>query len=317
MEHLLSAEDISVETFNKIYETAQKVKGALREGRKKFSVLRGKCVVNLFFEPSTRTRSSFEKAGKFLSADVINISTSTSSVKKGESLIDTLKNLDMMHPDVIVLRHPCEGAPYTVLPFVRAAIVNAGDGRHQHPTQALLDAVTLKEHFGSLERKKITIVGDIANSRVARSDAILFKKLGAEVFAYGPSTMMPRYPEAMGIKVLKSFEKVIEISDAIILLRIQLERQNGKKTFPSVREYAELFGLNRNRLKQLKPETVVLHPGPFNRGVELTNDVIASDRTLIFHQVETGLAVRMVILSLICGKIEKLKEELAVDEKGQ
>ncbi len=310
MEHLLSVEDISVETFNEIYETAQKVKRALREGRKKFSVLRGKCVVNLFFEPSTRTRSSFEKAGKFLSADVINISTSTSSVKKGESLIDTLKNLDMMHPDVIVLRHPCEGAPYTAKPFVRAAIVNAGDGRHQHPTQALLDAATLKEHFGTLEGKRITIVGDIANSRVARSDTILLRKLGTEVFAYGPSTMMPRYPTAMGIKVLTSFEEVIEVSDAIILLRIQLERQNAKKTFPSVREYSELFGLNRERLNQLKPGTVILHPGPFNRGVELTNDVVVSDRTLIFNQVEMGLAVRMVILSLMCNRLEKLKEEV-------
>ena len=310
MEHLLSAEEITPEVFGEIYQTAQSVKKALREGRKKFSVLRGKCVVNLFFEPSTRTRSSFEKAGKFLSADVINISTSTSSVKKGESLVDTLKNLDMMHPDVIVLRHPCEGAPYTAKPFVRAAIVNAGDGRHQHPTQALLDAATLKEHFGTLEGKRITIVGDIANSRVARSDAILFKKLGAEVFVYGPSTMMPRYPEAMGVKVLKSFDDVCDVSDAVVLLRIQLERLNAKKTFPSIREYAELFGLNREGLKKLRPETVILHPGPFNRGVELTNDVVVSDKTLIFRQVETGLAVRMVVLSLLCNRLERLKEEV-------
>lgn len=310
MEHLLSAEDISPELFKKIYETAQLVKGVLREGKKKFSVLRGKCVVNLFFEPSTRTRSSFEKAGKFLSADVINISTSASSVKKGESLIDTLKNLDMMHPDVIVLRHPCEGAPYTAKPFVRAAIVNAGDGRHQHPTQALLDAATLTEHFGTLKEKRITIVGDITNSRVARSDAILFRKLGAEVFVYGPSTMIPRYPESLGVKVLKSFNEVVKVSDAIILLRIQLERQNAKKTFPSVREYSELFGLNREKLKKLQPETVILHPGPFNRGVELTNDVVISERTLIFNQVEMGLAVRMVVLSLLCKRLEKLKEEV-------
>jgi len=310
MEHLLSAEEISPELFREIYETALSVRGALRKGRKKFTVLRGKCVVNLFFEPSTRTRSSFEKAGKFLSADVINISTSTSSVKKGESLIDTLKNLDMMHPDVIVLRHPCEGAPYTAKNFVRAAIVNAGDGRHQHPTQALLDAATLTEHFGTLEGKRITIVGDITNSRVARSDAILFRKLGTEVFVYGPSTMIPRYPESLGVKVLRSFDEVVEVSDAIVLLRIQLERQNAKKTFPSVREYAELFGLNREKLKKLKPETVILHPGPFNRGVELTNDVVTSERTLIFNQVEMGLAVRMVVLSLMCNKLEKLKEEV-------
>ena len=181
MKHLISSEDISVETFKEIYETSKIVKKALREGRKKFSVLRSKCVVNLFFEPSTRTRSSFEKAGKFLGADVINISVSTSSVKKGETLIDTLKNLDMMHPDIIVLRHPCEGAPYTVKDHINASIINAGDGCHQHPTQALLDAATLVEHLGSLEGKKITIMGDISHSRVARSDAILFRKLGAEV----------------------------------------------------------------------------------------------------------------------------------------
>ncbi len=310
MRHLISVEEIGREEFDEIYELSQLVKGALRSDRKKFTVLRGKCVVNLFFEPSTRTRSSFEKAGKFLSADVINISTSVSSVQKGESLIDTVKNLDMMHPDVIVLRHPCEGAPQTVKKFVRASIVNAGDGRNQHPTQALLDAVTLREHFGSLEGLKVTILGDISNSRVARSDSILLRKLGAEVFIYGPSTMIPRYPEALGVRVLSSFEEVIEVSDVVILLRIQLERQNAKKTFPSVREYAELFGLNRNRLRMFKPETVILHPGPFNRGVELTNDVVDYKRSLIFNQVETGLAVRMVVLSLLCNRKEKLLEEI-------
>ncbi len=310
MEHLISAEDITPELFEEIYKTAQSVKKFLRKGNKKLPVLKGKCIVNLFFEPSTRTRTSFEKAGKFLSADVINISASSSSVQKGETLIDTLKNLDMMHPDIVVLRHPCEGAPYTVKPFVKSAIINAGDGRHQHPTQALLDATTLREHLGNLKGKRITIIGDIANSRVARSDAILLRKLGAEVFAYGPSTMMPRYPEFMGVKVLNSFEEAAEVSDAVILLRIQLERQDAKKTFPSVREYAELFGLNKRKLEHLKPDTVVLHPGPFNRGVELTNDVVISKRTLIFNQVETGLAVRMVVLSLLCGKINKLKEEV-------
>ena len=308
MRHLISSEDVTREQFEEIYTLSLQVKKALRNGKKKFSVLRGKCVVNLFFEPSTRTRSSFEKAGKFLSADVINISASASSVKKGESLIDTLKNLDMMHPDVVVLRHPCEGAPYTVKKFVRASVVNAGDGRHQHPTQALLDAVTLVEHMGSLQGKRITIIGDITNSRVARSDAILFRKLGAEVFIFGPSPMMPRFPEAMGVKRLNSFEEVAEVSDAVILLRIQLERQNARKVFPSLREYAELFGMNRRRLEMLKPETVILHPGPFNRGVELNNDIVTSDRSLIFSQVETGLAVRMVILALLCGRKERLKE---------
>jgi len=310
MENLLSAEQIDRELFNSIYSTALEVRKALREGRKKFSVLRGKCVVNLFFEPSTRTRSSFEKAGKFLSADVINISTSVSSVAKGESLVDTVKNIDMMHPDVIVLRHPCEGAPHLAQKFVRASVVNAGDGRHQHPTQALLDCATLTEHFGSLKEKRITIIGDIANSRVARSDAMLLRKLGAEVFIWGPSTMMPRVPQALGVKKLNSFEEVREVSDAVILLRIQLERQKAKKTFPSVREYAELFGINGKKLKELRPETVILHPGPFNRGVEITGEVAYGKRSLIFPQVEMGLAVRMVVLSILCKREEKLKEEI-------
>ncbi len=310
MKHLISAEDISKEQFYEIYRLSCQVKKALREGRKKFTVLRGKCVVNLFFEPSTRTRSSFEKAGKFLSADVINITASASSIKKGESLIDTVKNIDMMHPDVVVLRHPCEGAPYTVKRHVKASIVNAGDGRNQHPTQGLLDAITLLEYFGSVEGKRITIVGDVTNSRVARSDAILLRKLGAEVFVYGPSPMMPRFPEAMGVEKLSSFEEVAETSDAIILLRIQLERQNARKVFPSLREYAELFGLNMKRLESLKHHTVILHPGPFNRGVELNNDVVSSERSLIFPQVETGLAVRMVVLSMLCNRKERLEEEL-------
>ncbi|SMO70026.1 aspartate carbamoyltransferase [Balnearium lithotrophicum] len=310
MKHLISADQVTKELFEEIYSISQIVKGALKSGRKKFSVLRGKCIVNLFFEPSTRTRSSFEKAGKFLSADVINISTSASSVKKGESLIDTVKNLDMMHPDVIVLRHPCEGAPETVKNFINASIVNAGDGRNQHPTQALLDAVTLKERLGSLEGKRITIVGDITNSRVARSDSILFRKLGAEVFIYGPSTMIPRYPEALGVKVLSSFDELVEVSDVVILLRIQLERQNAKRTFPSVREYSELFGLNGKKLERLKLDTLILHPGPFNRGVELTNDVVNYKNSLIFNQVETGLAVRMAVLSILCGRKEKLLEEV-------
>ncbi|WP_457754957.1 aspartate carbamoyltransferase catalytic subunit [Thermovibrio ammonificans] len=310
MRDLICAQQITPELFSEIYETALKVKEALRRGRKKFSTLRGKCVVNLFFEPSTRTRTSFEKAGKFLSADVINVSASASSVKKGESLIDTVRTLDSMHPDVIVLRHPCEGAPQTVKKFTRASIVNAGDGRHQHPTQALLDAVTLKEHLKELKGKRITIVGDIANSRVARSDAALLKSLGAEVAVFGPSTMMPRYPEALGVKKLNSFEEVAAFSDAVILLRIQLERQNAKKTFPSIREYATLFGLNGQKLAKLLPHTLILHPGPFNRGVELNNAVVESPRSLIFNQVETGLAVRMVVLSMVCNRIDQLKEEV-------
>jgi aspartate carbamoyltransferase catalytic subunit len=310
MDNLLSASQVDRELFSLIYRSAVRVRESIREGRKKFSALRGKCIVNLFFEPSTRTRASFEKAGKFLSADVINISASSSSVKKGESLVDTVKNLDMMHPDVIVLRHPCEGAPHLAQKYSRAKVVNAGDGRHEHPTQALLDAATLTEHFGSLEGKKITIVGDVVNSRVARSDAILLRTLGAELFVYGPSPLMPRFPQALGVEKLSSFSQVAELSDAVILLRIQLERQNARKNFPSNREYAELFGLNPKRVKLLKEGAVILHPGPFNRGVEITGEVAYGERSLIFPQVEMGLAVRMVVLALLCGRLEKLLEEL-------
>ncbi|WP_457568258.1 aspartate carbamoyltransferase catalytic subunit [Desulfurobacterium sp.] len=310
MEHLLSCEELEKEEVDNLMSLAFKLRRALRNGKKKFSTLRGQCVVNLFFEASTRTRTSFEKAGKFLSADVINISASASSVKKGETLIDTVKNLDMMHPDIIVLRHPCEGAGETIKPYVRASIVNAGDGCHEHPSQALLDAMTIVDAKGTIEGLNIVIAGDIVHSRVARSDIILFKKLGAHIFIFGPSTMMPRYPEALGVSVLKTFEEVAEVADVLIMLRIQLERLNAKKVFPSLREYSRFFGLNKKRLEMMKKDVLIMHPGPVNRGVELNEEVISSDKTLIFNQVENGLAMRMAILATLCGREKKLMEEI-------
>jgi len=308
--HLLSAESISEDTFNEIYDLSLSLKGLLRSGRKKFSALRGKSVLNLFYEPSTRTRTSFEMAGKLLSADVINISTSFSSVKKGETLLDTVRTIDMMHPDAVVLRHPCEGSCDLVSSRVDAAIINGGDGCHEHPSQALIDAVTVREFRGKVEGLKVVIIGDVSHSRVARSDAILFRKLGAEVFIYGPSTMMPRFPQALGVKVLSSFDDVVDVADVVILLRIQLERQSARKVFPSLREYAELYGLNGKRVSQFGEDVLILHPGPVNRGVELNDEVMKWKGTLIFYQVENGLSVRMVLLSMVTGRIDRLKEEI-------
>ena len=310
MRHLLSAESISEDTFNEIYDLSLSLKGLLRSGRKKFSALRGKSVLNLFYEPSTRTRTSFEMAGKLLSADVINISTSFSSVKKGETLLDTVRTIDMMHPDAVVLRHPCEGSCDLVSSMVDAAIINGGDGCHEHPSQALIDAVTVREFRGKVEGLKVVIIGDVSHSRVARSDAILFRKLGAEVFIYGPSTMMPRFPQALGVKVLSSFDDVVDVADVVILLRIQLERQSARKVFPSLREYAELYGLNGKRVSQFGEDVLILHPGPVNRGVELNDEVMKWKGTLIFYQVENGLSVRMVLLSMVTGRIDRLKEEI-------
>jgi len=308
--HLLSAESISEDTFNEIYDLSLSLKGLLRSGRKKFSALRGKSVLNLFYEPSTRTRTSFEMAGKLLSADVINISTSFSSVKKGETLLDTVRTIDMMHPNAVVLRHPCEGSCDLVSSRVDAAIINGGDGCHEHPSQALIDAVTVREFRGKVDGLKVVIIGDVSHSRVARSDAILFRKLGAEVFIYGPSTMMPRFPQALGVKVLSSFDDVVDVADVVILLRIQLERQSARKVFPSLREYAELYGLNGKRVSQFGEDVLILHPGPVNRGVELNDEVMKWKGTLIFYQVENGLSVRMVLLSMVTGRIDRLKEEI-------
>ncbi len=310
MRHLTSCSNLSVSEAEQIVSTAFSIKKSLLSGKKKMSVLKGICVVNLFFEPSTRTRTSFEKAGKYLSADVINVSTSYSSVKKGETLIDTVRNLSMMHPDIIVLRHPHEGACELIKPFTDASVINAGDGCHEHPTQALLDLMTVMEYAGDVKDLNIVIMGDVGKSRVARSDAILFGKFGAQVYVFGPPSMTPRFPEALGVKVLNSFDEVVEKADVLIALRVQFERQNFKKTFPSTREYSKLFGLTPKRISMLKKDTLIMHPGPFNRGVELTGDILDDERTVIFQQVENGLAVRMALLTILAGREKNLKEAL-------
>jgi len=300
MKHLISSEDISVETFKEIYETSKIVKKALREGRKKFSVLRSKCVVNLFFEPSTRTRSSFEKAGKFLGADVINISVSTSSVKKGETLIDTVKNIEAMGVDVLIMRHPASGAPFLASQHLQCPVINAGDGINEHPTQALLDAMTIKEKKGSLEGLNIIIAGDILHSRVARSNIYLLSKFGADINILSPPMMRPRELEKLNVTVIEDFENAVKKADVVMLLRVQMERQK-KSLFPSLREYSKFFGFSYELLKYMKDDALLMHPGPINRGVELNHFAADSEKSVILEQVENGVAMRMAVLYLVSG----------------
>lgn len=263
--------------------------------------LRGRTVINLFFEPSTRTRTSFEIAGKRLSADVINISSSTSSVTKGETLLDTARNLEAMAPDLIVIRHPSAGAPHSLARICRAAVINAGDGAHEHPTQALLDALTIRQHKGRIEGLKVAIIGDILHSRVARSNAHLLTKLGARVALAGPGTLVPPDFSVLvdrgDLRIERRIEQAIENADVVMVLRIQRERQDAA-FFPSLREYAVHYGLNLQRLSAAAPDAIVMHPGPMNRGIEIASDVADGERSLILDQVANGLAVRMAILYL-------------------
>jgi aspartate carbamoyltransferase catalytic subunit len=269
---------------------------------KKAPTLRGKTLLNLFFENSTRTRTSFELAGKRLSADVVNISASASSVKKGESLRDTVLTLDAMHPDILVVRHSSSGAAAYIATQVRATVINAGDGTHEHPTQALLDAFTIRRKRGPLDGQIVTICGDILHSRVARSNALLLKMLGAEVRLAGPRTLLPPDLEALGCRSFTRIEPALEGADVVMMLRIQNERLGGV-FFPGVREYAAYFGLNRKRLALAKPDAIVLHPGPMNRGVEISDDLADDPRSAVLDQVEAGLAVRMAVL-YSCGSSE-------------
>ncbi len=267
---------------------------------KKVPTLRGKTVVNLFFEPSTRTRSSFEIAEKRLSADSLNFSGSSSALVKGESLLDTARNLQAMAPDLIVIRHGHPGVPHMLARRIEAGVINAGDGAHEHPTQALLDALTIRQHKGRLEGLTVAIVGDIAHSRVVRSNIHLLTKMGATVRVAGPPTMMPAAIETLGVEVAYTLEEAIAGADVVMMLRIQLERQ-GKKLFPSVREYFQLFGLTRERLKAAKRDAIVMHPGPMNRGVEIASDVADGRDSVILEQVANGVAVRMAVLYLLSG----------------
>jgi len=297
---LLGIQDLSVEEIGLVLDTAASMREIATRDIKKVPTLRGKTIINLFYEPSTRTRTSFEIAGKWMSADVINISTTTSSVVKGESLKDTGLTLQAMHPDVVVIRHPAAGAPQILAGLLRASVINAGDGAHEHPTQALLDLFTIRERRGSLSGLKAAIVGDILHSRVARSNIFAMQKMGMQVRVSGPATMLPRYLERLGVEVFSRIEPAIADADVIMMLRVQLERQ-GAGLFPTLREYSKLFGLNLDRLKAAKREVLIMHPGPINRGVEIAPEVADGPYSLILNQVENGVAIRMALLYLLAG----------------
>ncbi len=298
--HIFGIEQFSEEDIHYILKAAKSFKEISNRPIKKVPTLRGKTIINLFYEPSTRTRLSFEIAGKRMSADTFNISASTSSAQKGETLIDTAKNLQAMNPDIIVIRHSSSGAPQLLAENVTASIVNAGDGAHEHPSQGLLDMMTVLEHKESAENLNIAIIGDISHSRVARSDILGFTKLGANVRLAGPATFIPVGIEDMGAKVCDSVAEAVDGADVVMALRIQKERQNDP-LIPSLREYAIHYGINDTLLKLAKKDVLVMHPGPINRGVEMNPDVADGKRSVILDQVTNGVAVRMALLYLVMG----------------
>jgi aspartate carbamoyltransferase catalytic subunit len=297
---ILGIQELSVEEIDLILETADSFIEVSTREIKKVPTLRGKTVINLFYEASTRTRTSFEIAGKRLSADTINISASTSSVVKGETLIDTAKNLEAMNPDVIVIRHSAAGAPHMLAGILRQSIINAGDGAHEHPTQALLDMMTIRAKKGGIAGLKVAIVGDIAHSRVARSNILGLTKMGAQVCVSGPATMIPRGIEKMGVVVHMHVEEAIRDADIIMMLRIQTEREK-QNIFPSLREYAQYFSLNRKNIGLARKDVLIMHPGPINRGVEISSDLADGPHSIILDQVTNGVAVRMALLYLLTG----------------
>lgn len=297
---LLGIEQLSVEDIELILDTAEALREVSARAVKKVPALRGKTVINLFFENSTRTRSSFELAEKRLSADILNFSSSTSSVTKGETLLDTAHNLESMSPDIIVIRHPSAGAPHLLGRECRSSIVNAGDGMHEHPTQALLDALTVRTVKGRLDGLKIAIIGDISHSRVARSDTLLFNKMGAEVWVCGPPTLIPVDFHKLGATITGRIDEAIEGADVIMMLRVQNERQN-EAFFPSTREYYNFYGLTLERMRKARKDTIVMHPGPMNRGVEIDSEVADAGYSVILNQVANGVAARMAVLYLLSG----------------
>ena len=299
-QHILSMSQFSRDDIDFIFETTDRFREVGQRSIKKVPALRGKTVVNLFFENSTRTRTSFEIAGKRLSADVINISKSGSSVTKGETLFDTAKNIEAMLPDILVVRHSSPGAPQQLAHMVDARIINAGDGAHEHPTQALLDLLTIRDHKKRLDGLHVGIVGDIANSRVARSNMIALQTCGSKVTVVGPKSLIPKDIGIFGVETSYEFEKVIGDFDVVMMLRIQSERL-GLTPFPSLREYSKIFGLNLNILQKAKPDLVIMHPGPVNRGVEIAPEVADGPYSLILDQVKNGVAVRMALLYLLGG----------------
>jgi aspartate carbamoyltransferase catalytic subunit len=298
--HLLDIESLTVEEITTVLDTARAFKSVGTRAIKKVPALRGKTVVNLFVEPSTRTRTSFELSEQRLSADIINFNTEASSLKKGETLKDTARNLEALNIDIIVIRHSASGAPHFLARVLNASVINAGDGAHEHPTQALLDTFTIREKKGRIAGLNVTILGDILYSRVARSDIWALTKLGAKVTLCGPSTLVPRVFEQMGCRVTNDVEEAIRDADIINLLRIQHERQR-KSMFPSLNEYSSLFGLNKDRLSRTKPDALIMHPGPINRGVEIDSEIADCGRSVILEQVTNGLAVRMAVLFLVNG----------------
>ena len=297
LRHLLTVHGLGRDAAERILETARAFLEVTRRPVKKVPTLRGKTVVNLFYEASTRTRTSFELAGKRLSADVVNISGSSSSTTKGETLRDTASTIDAMHPDVLVVRHSASGAAEYLARTTRASVINAGDGLHEHPTQALLDAFTIQSVKGRIEGLTVAICGDILHSRVARSNVELLKTLGARVRVAGPRTLLPLNAESLGCEVFDRIEPAVEGADVVMMLRIQRERLGGV-FFPTLREYARVFGLNAARLARAHPEAIVMHPGPMNRGVEISDDVADGPRSVVLNQVESGVAVRMAVLYL-------------------
>jgi aspartate carbamoyltransferase catalytic subunit len=301
VKHLLGIKDLSVDDINLIFDTAANFKDVINRPIKKVPSLRDTTVANLFFENSTRTRLSFELAEKRLSADILNFSASSSSVSKGETLIDTVNNILAMKVDMVVMRHPKPGAALFLSKHINAKIINAGDGTHEHPTQALLDAFSIREKLGRVDGAKVVIIGDIMHSRVALSNIFCLQKLGAEVMVCGPATLIPRHMHELGVKVEYNLEKALRWCDVANVLRIQLERQDIRY-FPSLREYVMLYGINRQILDNLGKDIVVMHPGPINRGVELTSDAADSRQSIILQQVENGVAIRMAVLYLLAGQ---------------
>src|SRR6266404_5390039 len=298
--HLLDIESLTAEEITTVLDTARAFKAVGERVIKKVPALRGKTVVNLFIEPSTRTRISFELAAQRLTADVINFSAEASSLKKGETLKDTARNLEALNADIIIIRHSATGAPHFLSRFLKSSVINAGDGAHEHPTQALLYTFTILEHKGRIAGLNVTILGDILYSRVARSNIWALLKLGAKVTLCGPSTLVPKVFEQLGCRVTYNVEEAIADADIINLLRIQHERQR-KTMFPSIGEYTSLFGLNKARLSRTKPDVLIMHPGPINRGVEIDSEIADCTRSLILEQVTNGLAVRMAVMFLVNG----------------
>jgi aspartate carbamoyltransferase catalytic subunit len=302
IKHLLGIKGLQPQQIESIFQTADNFSELLKAPVKKTPALRDITIANLFFENSTRTRVSFELAEKRLGADVVNFSSSSSSVKKGETLIDTVNNILSMKVDMIVMRHPAPGACQFLSKHINSQIINAGDGTHEHPTQALLDAFSIRNHFkGNLQGRRVLIVGDIKHSRVALSNIYCLQLLGAEVMVCGPATLIPKYIETLGVKVSHNLDEALKWADVANMLRIQLERQDAR-FFPSLKEYSKLYGLDMERLKKLDKELLIMHPGPINRGVEISSEVADSEHSIILQQVENGVAIRMAVLFLLAQR---------------